>query len=502
VGLEGHFGGFSRKGRGGFAQRQLSRFRCRELAAMALRAAVVGVCAWKDGHSLSSPFVAVPGAQLESVALGRQPTAVIKRKKDYKLDSVIQGEKKLKRVLKIKEILVKQPGAVMSLRDLGKYRRYLGLTGKKRIIALLNRFPSVFQIYEEGSNAKYFRFTAEARKQYLQEKRLHREMEEVAVTKLRKLLMMSIDKSIAIQKIKHIRRELGLPDDFATSDFFPRFRQYFKLGECGLGPLLILEEWDPKLAVTALEKAAQEKVDARVELEKDLARSLGEEVEEEESVAARAPRFQKKVLNLPKGQQIKKTDKEKLLRFQELPAISPYSDKSDLNPSTPEAEKAAVLVVHELLSLTSEKKILVDHLTHFRRDFKFSQRIRAMLIRHPEYFYVSLKGTRDSVFLREAYDNTELKEKDPLVLLKERMAELVAKGIKDEMLDALSDDEDGDEDGEEDGDDDHDEDDEDWDEDDDEERLVGSLGDVSARTSRERLLQTAEKVATPPREVW
>jgi phosphopantothenoylcysteine synthetase/decarboxylase len=173
-----------------------------------------------------------------------------------------------------------------------------------------------------------------------------------------------------------------------------------------------------------------------------------------------------------------------------------------LNPSTPEAEKAAVLVVHELLSLTSEKKILVDHLTHFRRDFKFSQRIRAMLIRHPEYFYVSLKGTRDSVFLREAYDNTELKEKDPLVLLKERMAELVAKGIKDEMLDALSDDEDGDEDGEEDGDDDHDEDDEDWDEDDDEERLVGSLGDVSARTSRERLLQTAEKVATPPREVW
>lgn len=35
--------------------------------------------------------------------------------------------------------------------------------------------------------------------------------------------------NIAIQKIKHIRRELGLPDDFATSDFFPRFRQYFKL---------------------------------------------------------------------------------------------------------------------------------------------------------------------------------------------------------------------------------------------------------------------------------
>ncbi|KAG0568144.1 hypothetical protein KC19_7G189700 [Ceratodon purpureus] len=492
---------------------------------MALQAAVPAAAFPRtDGPSLPSSFLAASasGAPLESVAVGRHSffgcsrrlrcsppstsspvlqsrrlvtttttTAVIKRKKDYKLDSVIQGEKKLKRVLKLKELLVKQPGAVMSLRDLGKHRRYLGLTGKKRIIALLNMFPSVFQVYEEGSSAKYFRFTAEAKKQFLEEKRLHKEMEEVAVTKLRKLLMMSIDKSIAIQKIKHIRRELGLPDDFATSDFLSSHCQYFKLGTCGLGPLLILEEWDPELAVSALEKAAREKVNARLELELDLARSLGEEVEEEESVAARAPRFQKKVLNLPKGQQIKKKDKEKLLKFQELPAISPYGDKSDLNPSTAEAEKAAVLVVHELLSLTSEKKILVDHLTHFRRDFKFSQKIRAMLIRHPEYFYVSLKGTRDSVFLREAYENSELKEKDPLVLLKERMAELVAKGRRDEKLDDLSDDDDseGEDEDAEDGDD------EDWDEYDDEERFLGLVGKEFAHISR-------EKVATAPRERW
>jgi hypothetical protein len=347
-------------------------------------------------------------------------TAVIKRK-DYKLDSVIQREKKLKRVLTIKEILVKQPGQVMSLRDLGKHRRNLGLTGKRRVIALLNKFPAVFQVYEEGNNAMYFRLTPQAKKQYRAELKQKKEMEDVAVTKLRKLLMMSIDQSIAIQKIKHIRRELGLPDDFATSDFLPRHRQYFKIGTCALGPLLVLEEWDPALAVTALEKAAEEKAKARQELENELARSLGEEVvEEEESVLARTPRFTKKNPNLPKGQQIKKKDREKLLKFQEVPAISPYVNKSELDPGSPEAEKAAVLVVHELLSLTSEKRILVDHLTHFRRDFKFLQRIRSMLIRHPKCFYVSLKGVRDSVFLREAYEDSELKEKDPLVLLKER----------------------------------------------------------------------------------
>lgn len=456
---------------------------------MALQASVSGRLAAScgarqgDGHSL-----AASGAVAESVALGKQSflgctqslrysfasssasvtskrlviTAVIKRKKDYKLDSVIQGEKKLKRVLKIKEILVKQPGQVMSLRDLGKHRRNLGLTGKKRVIALLNKFPAVFQVYEEGNTAMYFRLTPQAKKQYRAELKLKKEMEDVAVTKLRKLLMMSIDQSIAIQKIKHIRRELGLPDDFATSDFLPRHRQYFKIGTCALGPLLVLEEWDPALAVTALEKAAEEKAKARQELENELARSLGEEVvEEEESVLARTPRFTKKNLNLPKGQQIKKKDREKLLKFQEVPAISPYVNKSELDPGSPEAEKAAVLVVHELLSLTSEKRILVDHLTHFRRDFKFSQRIRSMLIRHPECFYVSIKGVRDSVFLREAYEDSELKEKDPLVLLKERMAALVAKGMRDEKLDEISDDDEDERDEDDDSDDDWDDDEED-----------------------------------------
>ena len=99
--------------------------------------------------------------------------AAIKQKKDYKLDAVIQGKKKLKRMLKIKEIHMKQPGMVMLLRNLEKYRRQLGLIGKKRVVALLNRFPGVFHVYKEGSIAKYFRFTIAAKKQYLDEKRLY-----------------------------------------------------------------------------------------------------------------------------------------------------------------------------------------------------------------------------------------------------------------------------------------------------------------------------------------
>jgi hypothetical protein len=99
--------------------------------------------------------------------------------------------------------------------------------------------------------------------------------------------------------------------------------------------------------------------------------------------------------------------------------------------------------------------------------------VRALLIRHPEVFYVSLKGVRDSVFLREAYNGSELKEKDPLVLLKERMAELVAQSKKTETMEDNSDYDDDD--------DDEDDNDDDWDED---EEDVGSVSDKNGRVRR------------------
>jgi hypothetical protein len=48
--------------------------------------------------------------------------------------------------MRIKEPLVRQPGQVLSLKDLRKHRKYIGLTGKRRCIALLNRFPGISQV--------------------------------------------------------------------------------------------------------------------------------------------------------------------------------------------------------------------------------------------------------------------------------------------------------------------------------------------------------------------
>ena len=60
--------------------------------------------------------------------------------------------------------------------------------------------------------------------------------------------------------------------------------------------------------------------------------------------------------------------------------------------------------------------------------------LHGMLIRHPEYFYVSRKGSRHTVFLREAFEEIHVSgnrkeygliDKHPLVLVKEKLAALM-----------------------------------------------------------------------------
>ncbi|KAK8488365.1 hypothetical protein V6N11_072799 [Hibiscus sabdariffa] len=263
--------------------------------------------------------------------------AAVKRRKELPFDSVIQRDKKLKLVLKIRKILVSQPDRIMSLRSLGRYRRDLGLDKRRRFIALLRKFPGVFEIMEEGAFSLRFRLTPEAEKLYLDELRVRNEMK--------------------------------------------RYPQYFRVVQTERGPALELTHWDPELAVSAAELAEEE--------------NRARELEEKNLIIDRPLKFNR--IKLPKGLNLSK-----------------------------EKEKHACAVVHEMLSLTVEKRTLVDHLTHFREEFRFSQQLRGMIIRHPDMFYVSLKGDRDSVFLREAYRDSQLIDKDPLLLIKEKFRSLVA----------------------------------------------------------------------------
>lgn len=92
-------------------------------------------------------------------------------------------------------------------------------------------------------------------------------------------------------------------------------------------------------------------------------------------------------------------------------------------------ERRACAVVREVLAMTVEKRTLVDHLTHFRRDFGLPNRLRTMLVRHPELFYVSIKGVRHSVFLVEAFDDDgRLLVEDEMLVGRDRLEELVREG--------------------------------------------------------------------------
>ncbi|OMO64311.1 hypothetical protein CCACVL1_21863 [Corchorus capsularis] len=335
--------------------------------------------------------------------------AAVKRRKELPFDNVIQKDKKLKLVLRIRKILVSQPERIMSLKSLGRYRRELGLQKRRRFIAMLRKFPGVFEIVEEGAFSLRFRLTPEAERLYLEELRVRNEMEELLVVKLRKLLMMSLEKRILLEKIAHLRTDLGLPLEFRDT-ICQRYPQYFRVVQTERGPALELTHWDPELAVSAAELSAEE--------------NRARELAEKNLIIDRPLRFNR--IKLPKGLNLSKGEMRRLCQFRDMPYISPYSDFSGLRAGTPEKEKHACGVVHEMLSLTVEKRTLVDHLTHFREEFRFSQQLRGMIIRHPDMFYVSLKGDRDSVFLREAYRDSHLIDKDPLMLIKEKFRTLVS----------------------------------------------------------------------------
>ncbi|PWA95969.1 Plant organelle RNA recognition domain-containing protein [Artemisia annua] len=306
--------------------------------------------------------------------------AIVKRRKELPFDNVIQRDKKLKLVMKIRKILLSQPDRVMQLRDLG--RRAFSLK---------------------------FKLTAEAEKLYFEEMKVRNEMEDLLVVKIRKLLMMSLEKRILVEKIAHLKNDLGLPLEFRDT-ICERYPQYFKVVRTERGPALELTHWDNELAVSFAELEEEDK--------------LAREAEKRDLIIDRPMKFNR--VRLPRGLQLTKGEMRRIAQFRDIPYISPYSDFSELRPGSAEKEKHACAVVHEILSLTVEKRTLVDHLTHFREEFRFSQQLRGMLIRHPDMFYVSLKGDRDSVFLRDAYRDSQLVDKNRLLLIKEKLRALVS----------------------------------------------------------------------------
>ncbi|XP_077227823.1 ubiquitin carboxyl-terminal hydrolase family protein [Tasmannia lanceolata] len=322
------------------------------------------------------------------------------------LDRHITKHNKLKFAQKLKTLLLSKPHNYLPLKVLSKCRSYLSLTPSHSTLSMIKRYPAIFELFSSPSDALSVRLTPAASSLAAHESLLKSQLSNSLSIKLQKLLMLSPHRRLLLSKLVHLAPDLGLPPNF-RSRLCNNHPNRFKTVDTSYGRALQLVSWDPILATPLPKPKCTHKRDLIID---------------------RPAKF--KLVNVRKGLNLKRRHRDFLIKFGELPEINPYLKEINLPlPHTMEAEKRACGVVREVLGMTVEKRTLVDHLTHFRKDFGLSNKLRGMLVRHPEMFYVSLKGQRDSVFLVEGYDEKGgLVEKDELLVVKERLTELVREG--------------------------------------------------------------------------
>ncbi|KFK31519.1 hypothetical protein AALP_AA6G123100 [Arabis alpina] len=129
-------------------------------------------------------------------------------------------------------------------------------------------------------------------------------------------------------------------------------------------------------------------------------------------------------INLPTGFKIEKGFREELKNWQRVAYVKPY-ERKDMSRGVERFEKRVVAIIHELLSLTVEKMVEVERLAHFRKDLGIEVNVREVLLKHPWIFYVSTKGSTQTVFLREAYSKGCLIDPNPVYNVRRKMLELV-----------------------------------------------------------------------------
>nr|XP_019701601.1 protein WHAT'S THIS FACTOR 1, chloroplastic [Elaeis guineensis] len=332
---------------------------------------------------------------------------------------------KLRFARKLKTLLLSKPRQFLPLRVLSRCRAYLGLHPSRSLRSMILRYPALFHLFYAPSRSSptsdsllAVTLTPAAAALAADESLLRARIAASLASKLQRLLMLSPRRRLLLTKLVHLAPDLGLPPDF-RSRLCNHHPDRFRTVDTSYGRALELVSWDPSLAVSLppIQNPSSDRI------------------------IDRPPRF--KQLHLRRGLNVKRRHRDYLIRFQELPEVSPYAAAAAAAASASaneeewwrwqrtaeEEEKRACTVVREVLGMTVEKRTLVDHLTHFRKDFGLPNRLRAMLVRHPELFYVSVKGVRDSVFLVEAYDHKgKLLVEDELLAEKERLLELVRKG--------------------------------------------------------------------------
>lgn len=339
--------------------------------------------------------------------------------RDSRLDKHVVKQNKIRFVQKLKTLLLSKPKHFIPIHILYKCRSYLSLPKPRSVLLMIRRYPTIFELFSIPTPPTPFRatgplsqlcvrLTPAAAALAKRDSDLKKRVANSLSAKLQKLLMLASPyHRLLLSKLVHLAPDLGLPVNF-RSRLCNDYPDKFKVVDTSYGRALELVTWDSGLA--------------------NVMPPLRDEVESLGLIVDRPLKF--KHLRLRKGLNVNRHHREYLIKFREKPDVCPYkTNVVDLVKESIEAEKRACAVVREVLGMTVEKRTLVDHLTHFRKELGFPNKLRGMLVRHPEMFYVSLKGQRDSVFLVEGYnDKGALVEKGEILVIKDELMELVREG--------------------------------------------------------------------------
>lgn len=317
-------------------------------------------------------------------------------KKDPDLESALSRNRRWIVNNQIKNIILRCPDQAAPVKFLQKKFKTLDLQGKA--LNWLKKYPCCFEVYLHNDE-HYFRLTKRMMA-LVEEEEAVKDMQEPAIVKrLAKLLMMASNQRLNVVKLGELRRNFGLSDDYLIR-IVPKHSDMFRIvNYTGKKNSMEIEliTWKPELAISSIESSASKQgVD---------------------------PAFS---CSLPTTWI---NSWEKFHEFNASPYVSPYVNPAGLVQGSKEMEKRTVGLIHEILSLTLWKKASIVKLGHFSKEFGLPLKLNALLLKHPGIFYVSNKYQIYTVVLREGYNGSEVIEKDPLVVVKEKFGELMQEGL-------------------------------------------------------------------------
>nr|POE57724.1 protein root primordium defective 1 [Quercus suber] len=304
--------------------------------------------------------------------------------RDHGYDNYMEVEKKTRKVLKFQDLILSQLNHTLPISRLDLLSRRLDFKQHKASTFVL-KFPHVFEIYEHPiQRILYIRLTRRTILQIQQEKQALIAQVPIAVTPLRKLIMMSNMGRLRLEYVRIARKELGLLDNFEN--------KYIEI-----------VERDKSLAVCAIERAREKEYRLK-------------------GVDAEDIRFSF-IVNFPLGFKISKYYRIAVWKWQRASSYDLRSLEAQKR-----MEKRAVATIHELLSLTVEKKITLERIAHFSMAMNLPKRLKEFLLQHQGIFYISTRGNLGKlhmVFLREAYKKGEFVEPNDLYMARRQLADLV-----------------------------------------------------------------------------